>query len=554
MNENYFGIWKQGFEGQLGILDLEETLVHLENYLCAQLLGPGICSTYLNRILRDPEVSNSPRACFYARYLFEKLLRMNPFSADLCEKYLRIFQDQRISRLHEELKRHDHSPKTLMEIMSLNMGLDHKDMTEFYLKLLELYPDYVEAAHNLLDVDFYLSRDPRWLHGFSCPPGLKGKWQARMFNFYASQNNHKMAWNAFPFLDRREMDETTLNHAAEMHVAKGDTDTAIKLYTQSLELDRFQVPVRMRLGQLESPFCKDPDALSRHKVCICLYSWNKAQLLSETLDSLLRSNIGNAKIRVLINGSEDDSCQRLDAVKAAHPEADLEYFALPVNIGAPGARNWLISLDETREADFVAFMDDDVLLQEDWLEWMLTVAEQDQRIGVVGCKILDSRRPHRYQYLYRHINIATKGLLRFCFESPLKQYDTSAYDFVVETRNVMGCLHLFRTEALRDVPRFDIRFSPSQVDDLDHDIELCLKGWKVWYCGLVSCIHRQKSGLGQYASVDTSSLGNTLGNDIKLHYKHAHHMDELAKLDNLSLPVYRDLGIFPVRPRMKSEE
>ena len=104
----------------------------------------------------------------------------------------------------------------------------------------------------------------------------------------------------------------------------------------------------------------------------------------------------------------------------------------------------------------------------------------------------------------------------------------------------MGCQHLLRTSALSDIPAgFDIRFSPSQVDDLDHDVALCLKGYKVMYCGTVTCEHLQGSGVSLITAQewDANRTGNAMGNDIKFYFKHFDHMDELEKFDNLSLSL-----------------
>lgn len=56
------------------------------------------------------------------------------------------------------------------------------------------------------------------------------------------------------------------------------------------------------------------------------------------------------------------------------------------------------------------------------------------------------------------------------------------------------------------------------------------------YCGLVACVHHQSSGFGLKSDPKAfASTGNCIGNDIKLFYKHFTHLDELKKLDNLSL-------------------
>ncbi len=206
-----------------------------------------------------------------------------------------------------------------------------------------------------------------------------------------------------------------------------------------------------------------------------------------------------------------------------------------MNIGAPAARNWLINLEQTWNSDYVAFLDDDVTMQEDWLARLLTVAEADPRCGVVGGKIIEPGSPKRIQYLYRYVAIASRQLLKLSLPSPISQFDNGLYNFVRQTRSVMGCMHLFRTAALRDAPTFDIRFSPSQVDDLDHDLQLGLKGWNAWYCGSATCVHRQCSGIAIDGTPAQGDVGNVLGNDMKLFMKYAGRLDELAKLDNLSL-------------------
>jgi hypothetical protein len=106
--------------------------------------------------------------------------------------------------------------------------------------------------------------------------------------------------------------------------------------------------------------------------------------------------------------------------------------------------------------------------------------------------------------------------------------------------NVMGCLHLLRTAALREVGDFDIRYTPSQVDDLDHDLSTCLAGYQIMYCGDVTCEHHQNSGVGVKRRPGLAQMGSIIGNDLKMTYKFAEKQSELLRisqeLSTLPLP------------------
>jgi len=97
--------------------------------------------------------------------------------------------------------------------------------------------------------------------------------------------------------------------------------------------------------------------------------------------------------------------------------------------------------------------------------------------------------------------------------------------------NVMGCCHLLSRSCLEALPEFDLRFSPTQMDDIAHDIDVRLAGFEVWYCGQVSCVHHQKTG-GEVWSLEAKKRGNVLGNDVKFFYKYCDRIDELKGLMN----------------------
>ncbi len=536
MNHEYFSILEKGLRGELEFLPLPEVVSHFRNYQTNYLLDRTVATCYLARFGLDfgPAMPAEAREELFA--LAGLYAQLKPFALPEIKNLPLVRADPAARLKVEILEKLNFDPQTLTLIGDLDPSRDGEEARGYYLQLLKGYPNYALAAQELLALDHHLARDPAdWLPVFRCPGRLADDWRALVFGHYAGLGLAGKALALWPALAPGAVREATLNAAAEVFRAAGDTAQAQALYRRSLALDPRQVPVRLRLAELASPSAARPELLGQRRVTICLYSFNKAAMLGRTLEGLAASAIGPARIKVLLNGCTDDSRAVAEAARMMFPDNAFEIIELPVNVGAPAARNWLIAQPETRAGDYAAFLDDDVDLSPDWLTWLLTVAERDPKIGVVGCKVVFPGTPAQLQYLYRYVSVARDDLLKMSLDVPVRQYDTGLYEVVRETRNVMGCAHLLKVAALNDAPSFDLRFSPSQVDDIDHDLQLALKGWRIMYCGLTTCVHHQNSGVSERTATDIARVGNCVGNDLKLFCKHAPHMAELKKLDNLSL-------------------
>lgn len=542
MNENYFMIYQMGMSAQLKELTLDEMVDYAKNHIHNFLFDESVCLCFIERLANDPETAKNDTASKLLLYLLDKALQLRPFRPGLLEAVSRLTRNPQAQARLDLIEQHNHSKETYGLISSLDIKQDAEDAQKFIHQLIEAHPDHMAAAQFALNVDRFLgiSRG-NWQNHFVCPVPLRRDWEIALFNHYAALCDYELARPLWNKLRNDMLRETSLNLAAEMHIADGDTGAGLDLYRKSLAQDPRQTPVALRIRELENPFRPNAELIDSCPVNICLYSWNKGEILGQTLESLSRSNIGNARIDVLLNGCTDDSRRIVDKARTLFPDNEFTIHDLHVNIGAPAARNWLMRLPEVQKAKYIAFLDDDVTVPENWLASFLTVAEADPEVGVVGCKIVHPGDPALYQYLFRYVAIADHGLLKMSIHAPLGQYDNHLYDIVRETRSVMGCLHLLRTDAIKNIAAgFDIRFSPSQIDDIDHDLAVCLEGHKVMYCGQVTCIHHQLSGINfKKQGWTPASTGSTMGNDIKFYFKHFDHMDQLKALDNLSL----DLGV-----------
>lgn len=296
------------------------------------------------------------------------------------------------------------------------------------------------------------------------------------------------------------------------------------------------------LHGLTHPITPAPDTSS---VAICLYTWNKADLLEQTLDSLLASNVGEAPIFVLDNGSTDHTPELLARYAQAHPR--LTPVTLPVNIGAPGARNWLLALPEVRALRYACFVDDDVLLPPGWLQQLLGAAHTSGA-ATVGVRVCATTPPTLLQSADYNLLPPQPALFESApathvnlFENATGQPDMGLHAYARPCAHVSGCCHLLRLD--KHEPGFDIRFSPTQFDDLDRDLKLLaahaqdfVHNCHAYYEGRIRIGHVQHSSLAR--ATTRAQHGQIAGARTKLEANHP--ADTMHTLFSTNLELLRN--------------
>ena len=279
---------------------------------------------------------------------------------------------------------------------------------------------------------------------------------------------------------------------------------------------------------------------------IMLYTWNKAADLDATLASLFASELYGASVVVLNNGSTDDTAQVLSAWGQRVGET-LTRVDLPVNIGAPAARNWLAALPQAQAAESLVYLDDDVDLPTraegtagDWLGRLGAAQRRFPQAGVIGCKVVDHAAPRLLQNVAGHLVIPpeaaedrpdldfsspTPNPFRLC-DAHLQGPDWGLFDFIGPCASVTGCCHLFRREALAAPASkgggFSLALGPSQYDDFERDLRMLDGGGHGACTGHLRVRHRKRSGLsGQISTQGAEAAGaNANGNRYKMQTMH----------------------------------
>ncbi len=267
-----------------------------------------------------------------------------------------------------------------------------------------------------------------------------------------------------------------------------------------------------------------PSAPGPDHAAVCVYTMNKADLFRECLRHLAATDLGGSLVAVLDNGSTDHTPQVMAEAAAWFAAGRFLSVRLPVNVGAPGARNWLLALPEVAACRYAAFLDDDAFPPADWLARLLATAERYPKAGAIGCSIVDRTAPGDHQSA--DYNLFAPGMGQaslpevkerlFVCDACRQAPDFGLYAYTRPCLSVSGCCHLLSREAIAAAGPFDIRFNPTQFDDLERDIRSWLAGWPAVYDGFVRVAHQQASSLAKAKS--PAQVAHILGNKIKLEY------------------------------------
>ncbi|WP_285907206.1 glycosyltransferase family 2 protein [Pseudodesulfovibrio pelocollis] len=345
-----------------------------------------------------------------------------------------------------------------------------------------------------------------------------------------------LAWGAYgagePLLAQMLLDESVTAFPAHtlrarMALDQGDTAGARDHLLATLDAEPFQPAAIEQLAGLADGHA-GPGPTPGPNTHICLYSWNKPDMLARTVASLAATRLGQARVTILNNGTTTCPPDELERrVREAAPglAASLAFVHLPVNVGAPAARNWLLAMPEVRAARLVAFLDDDVLLPPHWLSRLTATLARFPEAAAAGCKCVN-QGVRTIQYAFRNLSEVGERKIRFTPNAPTLM-DMGQFDAARPCLTVMGCCHLLHRERLDrlNVPDFGVRFSPSQVDDIEHDMQIWKAGGQVIYDGGVAVVHLQDTG----GARTRASLAQAHANHHKLEHTFSH--DDLLRMD-----------------------
>jgi len=203
----------------------------------------------------------------------------------------------------------------------------------------------------------------------------------------------------------------------------------------------------------------------------------------------LRKETEYAKYNVIVvdNGSADNLAR---SVEENFPWVDV--VALDKNYGfSIGNNKGIAHALKKFNPEYVLLLNNDTeIVQENWLRKLITVAESEETIGIVGCTLIYP--DGRIQYI--GTKLAVTGL------SWLKPRDHSYLPETYTVDAVLGACFLIKRSVIDKIGGLDTGFSPFSDEESDFCMRAKKAGYKICMVSTVKVVHRCGTSIGKINS------------------------------------------------------
>ncbi|MEK6325046.1 MAG: glycosyltransferase family 2 protein [Acidobacteriota bacterium] len=214
------------------------------------------------------------------------------------------------------------------------------------------------------------------------------------------------------------------------------------------------------------------------KVSIIVVNYNGRHVLGELFESLVRQTYPADEVIMVDNASSDGS---VGLVRDRFPW--VKVVVSPTNTGFAEGNN--IGLANAH-GEYVALLNNDTVVDEQWLAQLTKALDEDERVGAAVSKI----------YLAADESIidcagAEFNNLGLVWGRGSNQLDEGQFDSVSESPSLTACAALLRRSALRGAPLFDRRLF-MYYEEFDLALRLRGHGYTIRYIP-TSVVHHKRS-------------------------------------------------------------
>ncbi len=211
--------------------------------------------------------------------------------------------------------------------------------------------------------------------------------------------------------------------------------------------------------------------MSLPHVYIILVNWNGKDVTIECLDSLRRIEYPAFTIVVVDNASADGS---VEAIKNLFPEVHL--LEQSQNLRFAGGNNVAIKHALERGAAYICLLNNDTIVDKNFLSFLVERVEADERAGMAAPKIYYYDEPQRIWFAGGEISMWT-GTMK---HTGIREHDTGQYDTPRHIDYATGCCILARREVVEKIGGLDDAFF-MYAEDADWSMRARRAGYAICY-------------------------------------------------------------------------
>lgn len=255
--------------------------------------------------------------------------------------------------------------------------------------------------------------------------------------------------------------------------------------------------------------------MKRPPVIAIVLNWDQGQLTCDCLASLTDVTYENLKILVVDNGSTDDS---VDRIRTKFPHVDI--LELPSNVGYARGNNEGFRHAKQWSPEFVIFLNNDTVVDSQFIEPLVDPFERNGRIGQTSPKIYYADDTRRIWYAGASVNFWTGQISH----RGIRKRDRGQFNTSETTSYATGCCFCIRTGDFDSLGGFDETFA-LYGEDVDLSLRFRNMGKTIQYVPHSKVWHKVSSSAGGALSRD--KLRPKLTGLIRVFSKHATWMQKV---------------------------
>ncbi len=265
----------------------------------------------------------------------------------------------------------------------------------------------------------------------------------------------------------------------------------------------------METGQ--EPASSVPNNLS---VAILILNWNGRSLLQTCLPPLFHQTYVNYEVLVVDNGSTDDS---VPFVHENFPQVRL--ILNEENLGFSRGTNAGLHQIST---DVVVLLNNDVLVQPNWLEELIRPFHQDPQIGIVGCKLLYP------DGTIQHLGAELTYPLAHSHHFHYQETDSGQITDLQAVPYVTGAALAVRREVLDTIGLLDESFHPFYYEEVDFCRRAKDAGFRVVVTPKAMAIHDESATMKGVSGLKLQTLHRNRLRYVLKHYTPEQFLQDFA--------------------------
>lgn len=272
--------------------------------------------------------------------------------------------------------------------------------------------------------------------------------------------------------------------------------------------------------------------MSNAKVSVVIVTWNNEKDIAECLESVISQTYADLQEIIIVDNLSSDKTIA-EVKKFSDPRITL--IESLENTYFTGGNNKGIFEALKKEVDFVAILNPDTKVERDWLEKLIEIAQEDEKVGIVGSKVLFYKNSN--EGLINSAGMIYDGFIQG-YDRGFEEEDKGQYNIIEEVPAISGTSMLLRARMIKQISGFweDLRMYVE-------DIELCIRakkaGWKIMYTPYSIVHHKYMQSTDQNKLLKVHDW--KIQNWLKIAIRHYPLMQKLSVLKKYFM--YRVFGV-----------